>query len=36
MSDPACGALRAAAGLGPHSRVLLIATEGATSGRAAG
>jgi diaminopropionate ammonia-lyase len=30
VSDPACAELRAAAGLGPGSRVVLIATEGAT------
>jgi diaminopropionate ammonia-lyase len=30
VAEPGCGALRAAAGLGPHSRVLLVATEGPT------
>ena len=30
VTDPSCGALRDAVGIGPGSRVLLIATEGAT------
>ncbi|HET9741044.1 MAG TPA: pyridoxal-phosphate dependent enzyme [Solirubrobacteraceae bacterium] len=30
LSDPDCAALRDAIGLGPHSRVLLVATEGPT------
>ena len=30
--DPACADLRDAVGLGPHSRVLLVATEGRTAG----
>ena len=32
-SAPACAALRAAVGLGPHSRVLVVATEGRTGAR---
>jgi hypothetical protein len=32
MSDPACAALRAAAGAGRDTRVLLVATEGRTGG----
>jgi diaminopropionate ammonia-lyase len=31
VHDPACAALRTAAGIGPDSRVLLVATEGRTS-----
>jgi hypothetical protein len=30
VGDPECAALRAAVGLGPATRVLLIATEGVT------
>jgi diaminopropionate ammonia-lyase len=32
VGDPACAAVRALAGLGPASRVLLVATEGRTGG----
>jgi diaminopropionate ammonia-lyase len=31
VDDPGCAALRSACGLGPESRVLLVATEGATA-----
>ena len=36
LADPACAELRAAAGAGPTSRVLLVSTEGTTDPSAAG